>query len=189
MNVKCINKGGLSLLQADISAGNTRSSVFHVSVGREYVVYGLLFRKSTISYLIQEDHGIPEWQPASLFEVMCGKPSRFWLFANWSSGGEYVGILTFADFAKNREVYEALVAKEQSSLQLFSKWKGFADLEFPRPDVGKTALALNGNWVQCVFCSEAWETQSYLALLRCPSCDRILNNPRTLETASGADSI
>jgi hypothetical protein len=83
MKVKCVNKGGEALLAADIAAGRMRSSKFHVTVGRDYAVYGVLFRKAVLSYLIVDDTGLPYWNAASLLQVVCGRVSRPWVLADW----------------------------------------------------------------------------------------------------------
>jgi hypothetical protein len=89
MRIKCVTVGGMGLLAADVTAGNTRISVFHVAVGRIYNVYGLLFANAVLSYLIVDDAGSPSWYPGSLFQIVDGRVSRHWCFVNWSREGGY----------------------------------------------------------------------------------------------------
>ena len=53
MKVLCTSKGGDSLMDSDIKAGNTRHSVFQITTNHEYTVYGVLFSGGTVSYLVQ----------------------------------------------------------------------------------------------------------------------------------------
>ncbi len=67
MLVKCINVGKDSLSIADLASGNTRSSDFHVYLGREYRVYGLLFHDAVISYLVVDETGNPDLEACFSF--------------------------------------------------------------------------------------------------------------------------
>jgi hypothetical protein len=182
MRVKCINRGGAALLEADILAGNFRTSTFGgVTVGQTYVVYGLLVWKSSLDYLIQADNGSPYWVPASLFEITSKNLSRLWQFNSWHQDGQYVAIATFSIFVNSRKGLEALACLEPTAVNDFQYFKEMADLEFPIDVIDETAISLKDNWIQCVSCSDAWESQSFLALVRCPSCGRTMNNPRALK--------
>lgn len=176
MKVECVNTGGEALLAADIASGDTRSSEFHVTPGCNYTVYGVLYRRSALSYLIQADDGIPQWTPASLFHVVRGDVSRHWRFADWSSA-EYVAAMTFAEFVETAEAFDQLVEGEELAREMFYRRKESADLEFLDPAVTKVADALDGPWVQCPVCSDAWECESTDAMVRCPQCQSVLRSP------------
>ena len=177
MKVKCVNTGGKDLLEADIARGNTRSSVFHVTEGQEYRVYGVLFHRSVVSYLIQEDTALPMWNPASLFQVICGRASRHWIIADWSSEA-YITAMTFQDFVSSPEAFDKLAVSDDSARETFRKWKQISDLEFLDPGVKKTAEAIEGKWVLCPVCAEAWEAPCADAMVRCPECQSVMRNPR-----------
>ena len=176
MKIRCVNTGGEALLAADIASGNTRSSEFHVTPGRDYTVYGVVFRRSVLSYLIQANTGFPQWTPASLFQVVCGRVSRHWMFADWSSG-EYIAAMTFAEFVETPEAFDGLVEGEDSAREVFYRRKESADLEFMDPAVTRAAETLDGDWMQCPACSEAWECESPDAMVKCPKCQSVLRSP------------
>ena len=179
MKVKCVNLGGAALLAADIASGNTRRSVFHVTPGREYTVYGVLFRKAVLSYLIQADTGFPQWTSASLFQVVCGRVSRFWVYVDWSSDEvEYLAVMTFPEFVQSYDIYNQLALGDDSAREMFYKLQRSADLEFLDASVEKTAEAPGENWLQCPLCGDAWESETPDAMVRCPKCQSVLRNPK-----------
>jgi hypothetical protein len=177
MIVRCISTGGKSLLAVDIARGNTPSSVFHVTLARDYIVYGVSFHHSVMTYLIQDDTGFPQWTPASLFQVVCGRVSRHWVLADWSDT-EYIAAMTFVDFVRSPEEFDRLSEGDNVSREVFYERKSSADLEFVDYSVTSFAEALDEKWVQCPLCSDAWETQSEDAMTRCPNCRSILRNRR-----------
>ena len=177
MKVNCVNIGGAALLAADIASGNTPSSVFHVTLGRDYTVYGVLFRGPVLSYLIQADTGLPQWTPASLFQVVCSRVSRTWVCVNWSST-EYFAVVSFPELVQSPEVLDQLTLGDSSAREMFYKRQQSADLEFLNPSVEKTAEALDGDWLQCPLCSDAWESGSLDAMVRCPKCQSVSRNPK-----------
>jgi len=177
MKVNCVSIGGAALLTADIASGNTRSSVFHVTLGRHYSVYGVLFCDAVLNYLIQDDTGFPQWNPASLFQVVCGRVSRSWVCVNWSST-KYFAVMSFPELVQSPDVFDQLALGDDSAREMFYKRQQSADLEFLDPSVEKTAEALDGNWLQCPLCSDAWESESLDAMVRCPKCQSVSRNPK-----------
>ena len=163
-------------MAADIASGNTRASVFHVIEGQEYTVYGVLFFRAVVSYLIR-DSGKPSWTPASLFEVTCSRTSRLWHFVNWSSADAYVCVMTFPELIQSQEIFDQLALGDESACTAFLKLSRLADLEFPDPAIKETAKLLEDHWLLCPFCSEASEATTSDAMVKCPSCQKVFNNP------------
>jgi hypothetical protein len=180
MKVMCVNSGGPALLTADIASGNTRSSVFHVTVGRDYFVYGVLFNDAVLKYLVEDDTGRPTWEPASLFEVICGRVSRSWIFPNWANAGRYVAAMSFPEFVEDPESFDRLSVGDKAARAAFTVRKQTADLEFPDPLVRETAKSLQDDWLQCPFCSDAWQSTTLDPIVRCPACQKVSRNPKNL---------
>ena len=177
MKVRCINTGGEVLRTVDIAAGNTRLSVFHVTVGREYAVYGVLLIDAVLHYLIEEDTGLPIWNPASLFQIVCGHVSRSWVIADWSPANSYFVVMSFPEFVESQKAFDELSLGDEVARSAFFKRKELADLEFLDLSVEKAALPVEGNWLQCPFCGDAWQSTGLDAMARCPACQRISRNP------------
>ena len=180
MRVLCKNLGKGDLLAVDIASGHLRSSEFHVTVGREYTVYGLLFTGGALRYLIYEDNLVPLWHPASMFAVVSDRVSRYWRLANWSDSGGYFVVISFPEITESPLAFDSLSDGDREALNAFYERKQLADLEFPDPSiqVQEVARLLDGDWLQCPFCADAWQSKSLDALVRCPTCQKISNNPR-----------
>jgi hypothetical protein len=178
MRVLCKNLGKGDLLPADIASGHLRSSEFHVTVGREYAVYGLLFTRGALRYLIYEDNSVPLWHPASMFAVVCDRVSRYWRLANWYDSGGYFVVVSFPEITQSPEAFDSLADGERKARRALYERKQLADLEFPNPSIQEVDRSLEGDWLQCPFCADAWHSTSCNALVRCPACQKISKNPR-----------
>jgi tRNA(Ile2) C34 agmatinyltransferase TiaS len=51
------------------------------------------------------------------------------------------------------------------------------DLEFPNPSIVDVAEPLDGGWLLCPKCGDAWEPQGVEGMARCPKCRVLLSNP------------
>lgn len=178
MRVLCKSLGGGDLLTADIASGFLPSSKFHLTVGRQYTVYGLLFAEGTPRYLIYDDTVRPLWHPLSLFTVVCGRVSRYWRLANWSDSERYFVVISYPEITESPRAFDSLANGDRKARNAFYERKQLADLEFPDSSIQEVARLLDGDWLQCPFCADAWQSKSLDALVKCPACQKISNNPR-----------
>lgn len=177
MRIKCINKGGASLLPCDLARGNTPSTEFHVTIGREYIVYGLLFFKNTIDYLMVDDTDLPTWHPASLFRVADGHIPQTWVFNSFVHENNYLGICSWPEIAQDLEFFDRLAVGDDQARMLFFSRRSFEDLQYEDSSIKEIARLLEGKWLQCPFCEEAWKSDSLNPMVMCPSCKRVSHNP------------
>ena len=178
MRVLCKNLGGSDLPTVDIAGGYLRSTEFHVTVGRGYTVYGLLFTKGVLRYLIEEDNLLPLWHPPSLFAVVCDRVSRYWRLANWSNSERYFVVISYPEITESPEAFDSLANGDREARNAFRERKQLAELEFPDSSIQEVAHLVEGDWLQCPFCADAWQLKSLDALVKCPACGKISNNPR-----------
>ena len=53
------------------------------------------------------------------------------------------------------------------------------DLEFPDSSISEVAQIGDDEWLICQQCFDAWQSTNYVdALVKCPTCQKIYNNPR-----------
>ena len=52
------------------------------------------------------------------------------------------------------------------------------ELAKPIPEIQEKANDLGDNWLMCPLCQEAWESYSKYGMVRCPSCNHKLHNPK-----------
>jgi hypothetical protein len=130
MRAKCVHTGGDALLPADVASGNTRRTEFHVAADRDYTVYGLLFHKAVLKYLIEADTGFPQWTPASLFRVADNRVPRSWVVTHRPPPDTYSVAISFPELAQSWEFLDRLARGEDAARRVFVERKRAADLEF-----------------------------------------------------------
>ena len=175
MRVLCKNLGKGDLLEAEVAHGFLRTTEFHVTVGREYAVYGLLFTGGLLHYLIYEDNLIPLWHPTSMFAVVCDRIPRCWRIANWSDSERDFVVVSFPEITESPQALDSLSNGDRKARAAFYERK---QLAFPDPSIREVARLLEGDWLQCPFCADAWQSKNCNALVRCPACQKISNDPR-----------
>lgn len=154
---------------------------FDVSIGKEYIVYGMTVYLGTIWYYLADDtySDYPIWHPSSLFDVVDGRLSRHWRYSD--QGGERAvkrPRIAFPEWACDPDFYARLTDWEEKEIAIFKQYKELMDLEFE--DLSITEFADQENdWLLCRNCWEAWESTNHEdALVRCPKCATILKNPK-----------
>lgn len=93
------------------------------------------------------------------------------------------------DYIKKYPVYPdekivfSLVFNEQSSIcEKLEEQKELIDLEFPDPSIKELAQVGDSEWLICPNCIDAWLWPNDKdALVRCPKCEKVFNNPRYKE--------
>lgn len=184
MRVTCKTNLCAQLPESYQKQGYSSEYKFPIVVGQSYIVYGMILSMSHIEYLVLGNSDpFPEWMPAELFEITDSKLSR-----HWYCGANFDGLDNTIDFvwgykelADHSPHFDLLVDRDGAELEIFTLRRGAMDLEFPDSALSGAAEILEGNWVLCPKCSNAWESQPSLdALVRCPSCGSTLINPNRL---------
>jgi hypothetical protein len=79
---------GDKLAPKHFAVGYSTSSIFHIGVGKQYVVYGIALWRGLLSYLIVGDYERPEWYPSDIFEVTNARLPPTWHFAFFGQNDE-----------------------------------------------------------------------------------------------------
>ena len=158
--------------------------ILHLTIGDIYVVYALVIRNMSVSFFVADDDfaalGYPVPYESSCFRVVDDQLSRHWRFRCDSDSDLDTGLvfMSFSGWVDEEAFYEKLVDGENWAVEAFRQHKSLMDMEFPNPLVTAKALSVEGDWVMCPKCSEAWESTSRDGMLRCPRCFDLLLNPR-----------
>jgi hypothetical protein len=80
MRVVCRFNKGSGLARQRFDAGYSLATEFHLTVGREYDVYGMALWESGLVILVVDDTGVPRWQPIELFSITDHQISAQWEF-------------------------------------------------------------------------------------------------------------
>jgi hypothetical protein len=162
---------------------------FSVFPGNEYIVYSVGILYDFVWYcILDEDRTFyPMWNPEMLFEITDKRLSRYWVFSLDNGKDKKDPFLSFPEWANNPYFYEELLDGDSSDSNaiIFRKYKELMDLEFPNPLISDTAEIGDREWLICPKCIDAWNSECNLdALVRCPKCNTIFNNPRYIDRQS-----
>jgi len=184
MRVRCIANQGTQLPASylDPAGGFDHRTAFSLTIGHAYTVYALTIRRCGVWFYTVDESGVnyPIWQPAPLFEVTDGRPSRYWVFG-FHDRGLRDGDAVFAvrDWAEAPgEFYDRLSDGEPAAREVFGKYRDLMDLEASNPTLRDTAEEVANGWLYCPRCHEAWRHTLAASNVRCPNCGTILRNPR-----------
>lgn len=185
MKVKCLfNKG--DNLPGDClkpRAGFNDSTEFHLLINKQYIVYAMTINLGYIWYYICDEaySYYPIWNPSPLFEVVDGKISKYWIysFKRGKNLDETNVVMAFPEWARDSEIfYDKLSDGEENEVNIFKKYKILMDLEFPDESIKEQASIIENDWIMCPVCSDAWQVSCIPAMVECPSCKKILHNPK-----------
>lgn len=189
MKVKCVYNKFMDVPESIFSSSEFNSEAgrraeFSLRIGREYTVYGATIRDNCIWYYLCREHFTyyPRWYPSPFFDVIDSRISRHWVYSykKLDNYGEAYPILTFSEWANDHpDFYDRLTDEEEEEVEIFSTYKELMDLEFPDSSVLDIAQIGDDEWLICSLCIDAWQCSNGKdALVRCPKCQKALNNPR-----------
>ena len=149
--------------------------------GVEYTVYGMdiSIKRGCLCYYIctRVDHVFPMDQLACLFEVVDNRPSRYWILETHNSN--FYLMLSFPEWSKEVYFVANLTDWEDREVGIFKRYRELMDFEFPDSSITEYAQVGDEKWLVCPKCIDAWECDNDRdALVRCPLCETIYNNPR-----------
>jgi hypothetical protein len=156
-----------------------------LTVKRYYTVYAIEIRNGHPWFFVADDDydvlSYPNVYPSICFAETDRRVSSCWTVQLPSRDARIeVGriLMAFSEWVEQETFFELLIDGNDREVELFQKYKLFMDLEYPSPTATETARELQEDWVICPQCSDAWESESDLALVRCPKCRASLRNPR-----------
>lgn len=169
----------ISLIESQISKSfETKSKV--LTLGKSYIVYALTIdAEGTWFCILDEARSSPMWHPEYCFKIEHQRLSRYWIINSWKDKqGVNRPILAFPEWANSQYFHWDLVESDEEAWKIFRKYEKLMNLEFPNPTIKETAQIGDDKWLICPLCIDAWENQVQDALIICPKCQTVLNNPR-----------
>ena len=183
MKIKCLSNKKTSI-QDNISSENLsrkQNLIYEfLDIEKEYNVYGMIINRGQIWYYICDRvHDLfPIARPAHLFEIIDNRLSRYWVFGIIEGFEKYPSWI-FPEWINEPYFQDNLTDGEKREVAVFKSYKELMDLEFPESSIAELAQIGDNEWLICPACLDAWQYCSDKdALVRCPKCLKILNNPR-----------
>lgn len=103
-----------------------------LDLGREYIVYGVIFRNNCPWYYLcgADDDEYPKPYSSQLFEIIDDRLSSHWKLSSYFLGENKVTTsLAFADWARDLSFYERLVDGESEAVQIFAQYRKMINQE------------------------------------------------------------
>jgi hypothetical protein len=123
--LKCIANSARALAPAHVALGYGVESTFDVTIGKEYVVYGIVLWRSLLLLLISDDYSLPHWAPLELFEPIDAKLPEDWFFStNVANEHGVTAIWGYERLIRDRVHYERLVEGEPDAIEAFVSERG-----------------------------------------------------------------
>lgn len=150
-----------------------------LEIGKEYNVYGMIVNEEVRYYICETRQALfPVSRPASLFKILDNHLSRYWIFG-FIEGFKKYPVWIFSEWINEPYFQDSLTDLAEREVQIFKSYKELMDLEFPDSFISEMAQLGDDEWLICTTCIDAWQHSSVKdALVRCPKCRKILNNPR-----------
>ena len=182
MKIKCILNEMFPTLNNTENFSNS-NKIYLLKEGKEYTVYALsVFEGCTWYSICDEFYSFyPKWYSFEFFKVSDNRPSRFWLVGFNEENNKILPFLSFPEWANDLYFYYALIEGNSNDPQaiIFRKYKELMDLEFPDSSISDITQIGDEEWLICTQCIDAWQSSNSIdALVKCPKCKTIYNNPR-----------
>jgi len=193
MLVRCLNNK-ISGVDSQSAIGQklrqsvgTGTDLLDVTVRSLYTVYAVAIQDGNPSYFIADDLyeslSYPLAYASILFEEFENCVSSCWKVAVGGEESKTEVLIAFKEWIDDDRFYENLIDGNDREVALFRRYKVFMDMEYPSPSVTDEAKVLEGSWLMCSKCSDAWESESTLGMIHCPKCSATLLNPRYLPSS------
>jgi hypothetical protein len=181
MKIKCITNLAKMISPAILANYAFPNSSIPLIVDKQYIVYALSeYYQNTWYCICDESYTYhPMWIPQQFFQVVDNRISRYWVFSFKEDLDKNRFFFGFPEWATQLDFYDNLTDGEQQEVQIFKNYKELMDLEFPDSSITEVAQIGDDEWLICPSCIDAWQcTNVKDALVKCPKCQKILNNPR-----------
>ncbi|PHR19241.1 MAG: hypothetical protein COA38_19810 [Fluviicola sp.] len=187
MLVKCIrnkisevDQNQLNVMR--INCNKTSDYQFGVTVGEEYLVYGIALVSGVKNYLLCYSDGYREnvgWMIEDLFVVSDGAVSKCWVERDVRDINtrdlEADRVWLHKNLASICNVYTSFSTGENNVVDKFYEIKHFFDIEFSYVVANNAANRIDEHWLMCPNCDHVWEQNTENVLEYCCNCKTILN--------------
>ena len=104
---------------------NTDSHVsgYKITLGKKYTVYGILFFKNEIRYLICDDDNVPGFFPSTLFEILENYILFDWGINSYQIEDEKILLIGYSDLIKDFEHLRDLIENTPDAVRTFLEYK------------------------------------------------------------------
>lgn len=102
---------------------DSRVSGYKITLGKKYTVYGILFFKNEIRYLICDDDNVPGFFPSTLFEILENYILFDWGINSYQIEDEKILLIGYSDLIKDFEHLRDLIENTPDAVRTFLEYK------------------------------------------------------------------
>ena len=183
MKIKCISNKKTYSQKSISSRGQISKQDLEyefLDIETEYNVYGIIVNQGKIWYYICDrvHNSFPVARPDFMFEIIDNRLSRHWVFGI-IEGFENFPVWIFPEWVNESYFQDNLTDGEEREVRIFKSYRELMDLEFPDSSISEAAQIGDNIWLICPICIDPWQYSGDRdALVKCPKCQKIFNNPR-----------
>jgi len=120
MKVVCTANSGKAL-QTKYLVGYSPETVFHLTLGAEYIVFAFsVYRGSPMLLLAEDRTSLPNWYPVDLFSISDARVPQGWLSASYTASGEALQFLMgYERIVSDESHYDGLLERIPADLEAF----------------------------------------------------------------------
>lgn len=120
MKGTCIANSGKALTQKYLVIGDTKDTVFHLTIGKVYGIFGIAVYRGVPLFLLCGDDDLPDWYPTDLFLISDPRVPKDWFAALYP--GNDVGLqflIGYERMVTDQLHYDALLERDPAALESF----------------------------------------------------------------------
>ena len=138
MIVNCLHNkpGDLPQNYLDPLTRFSKQDKFPLTIGKQYVVYGIVSRLDQIHYVIcDDDYEIllgkyyPRFWPAPLFNIINNNISAHWRVGHNSTHKDYTLIVSYQEWVEDFYYFDRLTDLNNEATEIFRRYKQLMDKE------------------------------------------------------------
>ena len=181
MKIKYIGNSERKISQEIFARYASDTSSIPLIVDKQYIVYALSEYYQNTWYCICDElyTYYPKWVPQQFFQLIDNRISRYWIFSFKEDLDKNRFFFGYTEWATQLDFYDNLTDGEEREVRIFKSYRELMDLEFPDSSISEAAQIGDNIWLICPICIDPWQYNGDRdALVKCPKCQKIFNNPR-----------
>ena len=181
MKIKYIGNSERKISQEIFARYASDTSSIPLIVDKQYIVYALSEYYQNTWYCICDElyTYYPKWVPQQFFQLIDNRISRYWIFSFKEDLDKNRFFFGYTEWATQLDFYDNLTDGEEREVRIFKSYRELMDLEFPDSSISEAAQIGDNIWLICPICIDPWQYSGDRdALVKCPKCQKIFNNPR-----------
>lgn len=121
MKARCIINRYSNLAEKYRPYGESDGTVYHLTIDKEYQVYGISIYKSELNYLVMDETRKPNWYSVGCFELTNNQIPPDWFFKHFLDNEEFLlnAIWGYQELVESQSHYEGILERDYDELVKF----------------------------------------------------------------------